>query len=215
MKRNKFAAGEIYHICNKSIANYAILKDPVNAKRLIQALDYYNNIIQPAVKFSKALKKKSYRFSNLLFPKSDAIVKILAYIVMLDHYHILVKALYDDVISKYINDVENSFTRFFNTRFDRKGPLWQSSFRAVRITSEEQLLHVTRYIHINCTTSDLVKKPEDWEFSSYCDYIDNSEILGSILTEIPSKSPESYKKFCESRIDYQKKLKKIKKLLLE
>src|SRR5438874_307107 len=110
MKRIKFVAGEIYHICNKSIANYAILRDPINARRLMQAFNFYNHI-QPPVKFSVALKKRSYKFSNLLIPKDEARVKFLAYIVMPDHYHILVRALYDNVISKFINDAENSFTR--------------------------------------------------------------------------------------------------------
>lgn len=134
---------------------------------------------------------------------------------MPDHYHLLVKVLKDRCVSKYINDLEISFSKFFNLKFNRKGPLWQSRFRAVRIETDEQLLHTTRYIHINPSTSDLVNDPEDWEFSSYRDYINNERILKEIMTEITIKDPKTYKKFVEDRIDYQKKLKKIKKLLLE
>ncbi len=206
-------AEEIYHICNKSIANFGILKDPNNANRLIQTLGYYNTINRQQ-RFSEALKRKKYTPSNLIVPRKDAMIKFLCYCVMPDHYHILIKVLYDDVFSKFINDVENSFTRYFNIKFKRKGPLWQSRFRAVRIKTNEQLLHVTRYIHLNPTTSELVENPEDWKFSSYRDYIDNNSIL-DYLDEISIRSPLRYKRFVEDRKNYQQQLRRIKNLLLE
>ena len=206
--------GEIYHICNKSIANYQILIKPSNAKKFIYTLDFYNSI-NLNKRFSDALRENKYRYKNILLPKKSSLVKFFSFIIMPDHYHILIKALHDNVISKYISNVENSFSRYFNLRNKRKGPLWQSRFRIVRIETIEQLLHVTRYIHLNPTTAGLVNKPEDWQFSSYKDYINNEKILKEIMTELTIKDPKVYKKFCEDNIDYQRKLKKIKKLMLE
>lgn len=215
MKRNIiFSENEIYHICNKSIANFGIFKDSFNAKRLIFLLDYYNTQTHPK-RFSHALRDKSYKYQNLLLLKNTPLVKFISYCIMPDHYHILVKILKEGSLSKYINDVEIGFSRFFNLKFDRKGPLWQSRFRAVRIKTDEQLLHVTRYIHLNPTTAGLVENPDDWEFSSYRDYITNKYFLKEILTEITNSDLKKYKQFVEDRIEYQKKLKKIKKLLLE
>lgn len=134
---------------------------------------------------------------------------------MPDHYHLLVKILKDSVLSKYINDVENSFSRYFNIKLNRKGPLWESSFKAVKIKTNEQLLHVSRYIHLNPTSSNLVTKPEDWEFSSYNDFIKDQKILKEILTEISIKSPKKYKSFVEKNIIYQKKLKFVRKLMID
>jgi len=134
---------------------------------------------------------------------------------MPDHYHLLIKILIDRKFSKYISDVENSFSRYFNIRFKRKGPLWQSRFKAVRIKTNEQLLHVSRYIHLNPTTANLVKKPEDWIYSSYKKIISDPKYLREILTEISIKESASYKKFVENNIDYQRKLAIIKKLLLD
>jgi len=207
--------GYIYHICNKSIANFNTLKSPINAVRFIKTLDYYNSTTHTK-RFSDILREeKEYQFNNLLFPKTDRLVKFLSYIIMPDHYHILVKVLAAGSVSKYIGNVENSFTRFFNLKNNRKGPLWQSRFRLIRIKSDEQLLHVSRYIHLNATTAGLVENPEDWEYSSYQEYIGNSKILGEIITEIMIKNSTKYKKFVEDRKDYQKKLKMIKKQLLE
>ena len=209
----KFPQGKIHHIFNKSIANYPIFKDLDNSQRFIQTLDYYNNTLVQ-VNLGNFLKTNKDYSPELLTIKDGGLIKFLAYCIMPDHYHLLVKILKENCLSKYINDVENSYSRFFNLKFKRKGPLWQSSFKSVQIKSNEQLLHVSRYIHLNPTTANLVDKPEDWIFSSYKYYL-NSFILNNYLIEISINDTNSYKKFCQANIDYQKKLKLIKKLILE
>ena len=82
------------------------------------------------------------------------------------------------------------------------------------ITSNEQLLHTTRYVHLNPTTSQLIDKPENWEFSSYRNIITTDMYLKKI-TEISIHNKNKYRKFVEDNKDYQQKLKKIKKLILE
>ena len=213
---NKFIKGSIFHVCNKSIANFGIYKDPKNISRFLKAIDYLNNTKKnlSLTKYLRSIKNKKNQF-NLLIPKPNQIVKIIAYCLMPDHYHLLIKLLKDNSLSKYISDLENSFSRYFNIKFKRKGPIWQSRFRSVEITTDEQLLHVSRYIHLNPTTAELVKKPEDWRFSSYREYINNKKILKEIMTEITINNPSRYEKFCEDQIDYQRKLKKIKKLILD
>lgn len=98
---------------------------------------------------------------------------------------------------------------------EKKGPLWQSSFKAVRIVSNVQLLHVSRYIHLNPTSKCLVNKPEDWQFSSYKDYVSNDIFFKKTFKEISISNTKSYMKFVEDQQDYQKKLKQIKNLLLD
>ena len=134
---------------------------------------------------------------------------------MPDHYHLLLKVLKENMLSKYISDVENSFSRFFNIKLKRKGPIWESRFKAVRVKTNEQLLHVSRYIHLNPTSSNLVEKPEDWIFSSYKSFITKSEILNKTMNEISISDRDLYKKFIEGNIDYQRKLKKIRNLFID
>ncbi|MGB9707476.1 MAG: transposase [Microgenomates group bacterium] len=212
MKR--FKEGQIFHVFNKSIANYPIFKDLKNSERFIKVLDYYNNqSIDWSLSRYLIINKEDF-LPKLLTEKNGALLKFLAYCIMPDHYHILVKVLKDNILSKYINDVENSFTRFFNIKFKRKGPLWESRFKAVLIRTDNQLLHVTRYIHLNPTSSSLVDSPKDWIFSSFNDYLDK-DILKNYLKEISIDEPLLYQKFCEDNIDYQRKLKKIKKLIFD
>ncbi len=212
---NKYIQGEFYHIFNKSIANFKIFGDLDNCQRFLDTLCFYNNRFQDESFSDFLIKNKDFYNKSLL--KEDvenySFVKFISYCIMPDHYHLLVKVLLDNSLSKYISKVENSFTRYFNIKFNRKGPLWQTNFKSVRVKNNEQLLHLTRYIHLNPTTSNLVSKPEKWQFSSYKDYIFNDFILKKYLKEISIKDKEDYKKFVENRIDYQKQLKKIKKLI--
>ncbi|MBI2052013.1 transposase [Candidatus Roizmanbacteria bacterium] len=215
LETRRFVKGKIYHIFNKSISNFRIFKTPESSLRFIAALDFYNKKNKTA-SFSKHLRKNpELEGINVLTPKKHGMIKFLSYCIMPDHYHILIKALTDDRVSKYISDVENSFSRYFNVRFNRKGPLWQSRVKSVLIRKNEQLLHVSRYIHLNPTTSKLVINPEDWEFSSYRSYIYNESFLRKYLTEISIENPKLYKKFVEDQKDYQQKLKTMRSHLVD
>lgn len=210
----KFINNNIYHIFNKSIANYKILLDFKNSNRFYQNLCFYNNT-ENTEKLSKFLEKNNRTSFDVFENKPTNIVKFISYCIMPDHYHLLVKILKADFFIFYISRVENSFSRYFNEKYKRKGPLWQSNFKAVLIKNNQQLLHVSRYIHLNPTTANLVNKPEAWYFSSYKKYITDEFFLKEKLTEILIKDCLDYKKFTEDRIDYQKRLKIIKKLIFD
>jgi len=213
-KPKKFPQSKIFHICNKSIAGFKIFSNFDNNFRFLQAIDYYNG---PKHKENLGLfliKNRNYQ-PKLFIPEKDSLIKILSYCIMPDHYHLLLKIIKDNCLTKYINDLENSYTRFFNIKFKRKGPLWQSSFRAVLIKSDEQFLHISRYIHLNPTSAELVIKPADWIYSSYKNIITDKSLLKDILTEYSISNSINYKKFVENNRDYQQKLQLIKKLILE
>jgi len=212
MKRKEpIIAGEIYHICNKSIANYGIFQLNQNKSRFLSILEYYNDL-DNASRFSDYLKTNALQYNNLLIRPSSRNVSFIGFSIMNDHYHLLLKTVSDD-LSKFLGRVESSYSHYFNLKYNRKGPLWQSKFRLVRVKNNEQLLHLSRYLHLNATTAFLVDKPEDWEYSSYREYIKGNAL--EILKEISIKNPKKYKKFCEDQIDYQRTLKIIKDLLLD
>lgn len=175
------------------------------------AANYYNST---AVQRPLSKAKSTYIESSLLERNLSQIVSILAYCIMPDHYHLLVKLNTEYPLSKYVGNFENSFTKYFNKLHWRKGPLWQNRFRSVLISDNNTLLHVHRYIHLNPTTANLVTHPEDWELSSYKEYITNPKAL-TVNTEISIQSIEKYKEFVANQIDYQRNLKRLKKELLE
>ena len=64
-----------------------------------------------------------------------------------------------------------SYTKAMNKRYDRVGGLFQGAYRRKHVSGDGYLLHLSRYIHLNPVMDGLVRRAEDWEFSSYRDYI--------------------------------------------
>lgn len=209
-----FTSEGVYHIYNKSIAGFRIFSDEAEFERFKKALQHYNSLARQASLFVSLRRGIGY-FPGLFSFDKHAVVKMISYIIMPTHYHLLLKVQKGQKLSKYIGDVENSFSRYFNLKHKRKGPLWQSRFRSVQVTTDEQLLYLTRYIHLNATTAYLVENPEDWPHSSYREYLENPELLRSQLTEVTISTPDRYKRFVDKQKDYQRTLAKIKKLTLE
>lgn len=208
MKRTvSFTIGEIYHICNKSISSYPIFRNENYSRRFLDTLAYYN--CEPNTSFSNNRRYKTvFQYRNVIQLKHPTF-KILAYCIMPDHYHLLLSLEKCTNVSHFIGTVENSYTRFYNIKNNRRGPLWQSRFRCIHIVNNEQLLHVSRYIHLNPVTAGLVNDPQYWEFSSYKFYMQQS-ILNT-LGSISIRSSKKYEKFVMDNKDYQKKLKLIKR----
>jgi len=114
-----------------------------------------------------------------------------------------------------IPPINNS--RYFNIKNKRKGPLWESRFRNVNVSADDQLLHLTRYIHLNPSTANLVESPESWNFSSFREYtgeISKEKILCN-YSGLIEMTPSDYREFVHSRKDYQRELAMIKNLSLE
>jgi len=130
------------------------------------------------------------------------------------HIHLLLKQKQDFGISRYINRCLNSYTRYFNIKHKRKGPLWESRFKSSAITSNEIFTHITRYIHLNPVTAGLAGSPADWDFSSYSEYL--SENTTPIICELEGLwdiIPRNYKQFVIEQASYQKELSLIKHLI--
>jgi len=207
-----FPREEIFHICNKSISNYKIFRTEKYIRRFITTINYYNNL-KVNISLSKAIKKPldmTYIMSN----DSNRIFSLLAYCIMPDHYHLLVKVNSDFLLAKFMNNLENSYSHYYNLSNNRKGPLWQSRFRSSHIEDNETLLHVHRYIHLNPSTTGLTNKPEDWPWSSYNYFITNIDAF-STHKEISICSVPMYRKFVEDQISYQRTIKGIRRKLLE
>jgi len=207
-----FYSGDIYHICNKSISNYHIFRNNTLADHFKTTLVYYNTSADK-IPLSKALKKE-FTIPHIMNRGEDSIVFVLGFCIMPDHYHLLIKVNKEYSVSQYINNVQNSYSHYYNKINKRRGPLWQNRFRAICIEDNSTLLHVLRYIHLNPTTAKLVDLPEKWSYSSYKDYMSDTGIL-KLNKEISINSIEYLRKFTEDQIDYQQTIKGIRRKLLE
>ena len=215
MRKNPFFIGQVHHVFNKSIAEYEIFNSDSEFQRMVKAINYYK-IKNPDIKLSRFIKhEKQNNSENAALAAKNRLVQIIAYCIMPTHLHLVLKQIEENGISIFMSNILNSYARYFNIRHNRKGPLWEGRFRNVAVESDEQLLHLTRYVHLNPVTAHLVDKPESWQASSYLEYLGVRNKKMCDFNDILEIKPVSYKVFVEDRISYQRELSLIKSFLLE
>lgn len=218
MRKDLLVAGQVYHIFTRSIADFKIFNNDAEFSRMLRVIRYYQRE-KPMVKFSRYIQLEENMQDNNTEKKSylekEKLVEIIAYCLMPTHLHLILKQLKKNGISVFMSNILNSYTRYFNTKHKRKGPLWEGRFKNVLIEEDEYLLHLTRYIHLNPVTADLIDKPEDWLASSYREYIGENPEEICQYDDILKIEPNSYKQFVEDRISYQRELAKIKQYLFD
>jgi len=220
MRKDILSNNEYYHILNKSIANFVIFNDENEFIRAIGLLRFYQNK-RPLLKFSQfnqlSLADQDYFLKINIPEKNNKLVEIIAYCLMPTHFHLILQQLQTKGISNYIKNILISYTRYFNLKHNRKGPLWEGRFKNVLIKNDKQLIHLTRYLHLNPVSAGLVKKPENWPASSYEEYMDKIDYKKAICNykNVIDIHPLKYIKFINDRLSYQRQLSRIKKLLLE
>lgn len=210
-RQTPFITGEFYHIFNRSIYRQPIFKRKNDVERFIQVMIYYAQI-SPSIKFSYyKLNRDKYK-TDL----NNRIVTLISYCIMPNHFHISIKQEKDKGIQIFMQKALNSYSHYYRIKYHEKGPLFESVFRSIHVETDEQLLHLSRYHHLNPVSSGLIKDPSAYPFSSYRQYLELEEKIGIIdFSYILShfSSIEKYKDFVLSRKDYQKKLEEIKHLI--
>ena len=114
---------------------------------------------------------------------------------------------------------QNSYARYFNTKYKQKGYLFESTFKAILIETDKLLWHISRYIHLNPSSSSLISisNLEKYPWSSLPEYLGKRKSLFTKTDLILShfKGKKAYQKFVSNQSAYQKKLQKIKHLIME
>lgn len=211
--------GEIYHIFNRGIDKRPTFLTKRHYARAIETIRFYR-YSSPPFRLSKYLVlNEVFQTRVLRGLESSVLVDILTLCLMPNHFHFILRQRQDNGISRFLSNVQNSYTRYFNTRAQRVGPLFLDQFKAVRIEDDEQLLHVHRYIHINPYTSFVTKTLNDLEgyvWSSLPDYLSETPSIYEKNTILDYfKTRQSYKKFLFDQVDYQRTLDAIKHILIE
>lgn len=209
--REDLVSGKIYHVFTKSIAGFVIFNNDEEYDRMLNVVNYCK-MAEIGYCYSDYIKHID---RNKLLKSNDQIVEIIAYCLMPTHVHFVLRQSVDNGISFFMNKVLNSYSKYFNNKIKRKGPLWESRFKKVVVDTDEQLLHLTRYVHLNPVTAGLLKTPDLWKYSSYNEYLTKAKQGICTFLDLLDVEPGRYKEFVESQIDYQKELAHIKHIILE
>jgi putative transposase len=213
LRKTILVTGEVYHILNRSVQRLPIFQGKRECNFFLEAMEYYLQV-KPPVKLS--LYKINKDKFNIRRDK-DSLVRVIAYCLMPNHFHLILKQLTEEGIKKYIQRLTNSFAHYYAKKHESSGHIFEGNFRAIRVVDDEQLWHLSRYIHLNPVKGYLTEKPEDYPFSSYRIYLGEQKpgfVDVSLVMENFS-SPTRYKVFVEDRKDYQRVLEEIKLFALE
>lgn len=186
----KFSVGEFYHLYNRGVEKRVIFLDDSDRIRFIKLLYLANS-------------EKSFVFRDISnqdifkIDRGKPIVAIGAYVLMPNHFHILVKEISEGGISKFMEKLTTGYSMYFNIKNERVGSLFQGTFKATHINTDEYLKYLYAYIHLNPINlidskwkengiknfRDSLKFIEQYKYSSYHDYVGVSRKEGIILSK--------------------------------
>ena len=165
MLNPSFANYEIYHIYNRGVEKRKVFLNDKDYLRFIHDLFEFNDIrpVPPAnIRFhndhpggisaldiKQSLEVEPLRIDARDRKPRELLVELMAFCLMPNHYHLLIRQLRDEGVTKFMQKLGTGYTMYFNKKNERVGPLFQGKFKAVHLTSDSHYLHIPHYIHLN------------------------------------------------------------------
>lgn len=193
LQRN-FTEHGYYHVYNRGIDKQKIFLDAQDYK-------YFTSLFSRHL--SKKLQSDRYgRDYKWLRPKVD----ILAYCWMPSHFHLLVYQKEDPrALVELMSSIGTAYTMYFNKKYKRRGPLFESNYRASLILDDSYFAHISRYIHLN--PSDY----KNWHYSSLSQYLGKASEEWVEPSYIANDfTPKEYEEFVDDYLDVKNELDLLK-----
>lgn len=159
-----------YHVYNRGVEKRTIFQNEQDYKVFLKYLKEY--LTPPP---EKKILKRDFTVKDTVFkgiprqPKNYyKEIELSAYCLMPNHIHLLIKQKSKGSMKEFLHSLLLRYSMYFNKKYDRVGPLFQGRYKAVLITKDPYLLHLSRYIHLNPLdyTGNLVNA-----YSSYANYL--------------------------------------------
>ena len=143
-RKVQFVRGAYYHVYNRGANRISIYHNDENYRFLIQKLKEYREKLE---------------------------VTVVAYCLMPNHYHWLIRQDGDVPAGLLPRRVFNGYVKAFNSGNGRSGTLFEDRFKAIMVESDEYLHHLCRYIHANPVLHGIAADVELWPYSNYLDWV--------------------------------------------
>ena len=139
----EYEPGAFYHIYNRGVEKRDIFLDPQDYKVVISYLATYLSPPSPQGFSLKAISP-SHTPKNYFEQ-----ICLLCFCLMPNHFHLLIKQSEISGMNYFMRSIATRYSVYFNKKYHRVGSLFQGTYKAIKITSDQQLLHLSRYIHLN------------------------------------------------------------------
>ena len=148
-----------YHIINRGIEKRFIFR---------QKSDY--------LKFLEYLHRYKRKFDWIIY----------CFCLMPNHFHLLIQTK-ENPLGTIMKSLQTAYGVYFNHKYKRIGPVFSGRYKSIICQKDEYLLQVSKYIHLNPVKAGLVKRPTDYPYSSYKQYVDRDSTNIKILYKITIK----------------------------
>lgn len=135
-----------YHVYARGNNKQKLFVDNLDYKYFLRLIERYLS------------EKPEVSKTGILYPHYANAVDLLTYCLMSNHFHLLIYQKDVPYLEKFMRSLMTSYGKYFNLKYRRTGPVFDSRYKAVRIDDELYLLHISRYIHLN---------PRRWESYKY------------------------------------------------
>ncbi len=214
MRKVQFINGEYYHIYNRGVDKRKIFLDEKDYQKFLRSLKEFNNRSYYEER-AKVLEDKKELSSFL--KELEKVVNIIAYSLLPNHFHLVIKQSIDNGISNFMHKIGTSFTNYFNKKYSRSGSLFQGPYKIIHVKNNDYLLWLSGYVNGNSEIHQ-VKNAKFYKWSSFKKFLtkEQCEILGDISIILSQfEKPQDYKNFVSEVIKESRVKKEMEKYLLE
>ena len=154
-RTTKFELGRIYHIFNRGVEKRDIFLSDGDRWRFLQGMFLFNDESASTNLLYRLEQEKGKMHFGILRDyvkrqsiKRKPLVKIIADCLKPNHFHLLIEEIQKDGISRFMQKLGTGYAKYFNTKYERVGSLFQGVYKAVEIRKDTQLNYVLAYINV-------------------------------------------------------------------
>lgn len=199
------APEELYHVYNRGMQKQAIFSSDADRFRflfLILVLQGTRSIPNMSRSVKQSVQSRTLNIESEIENRvtKSRMVELVHFCLMPNHFHLLLREKCDGGIAKYMQRVLTAYTKYFNVRHGKSGHLFQGSYKSVHVADDEQLMHLSAYIHKNpCELPGWRGNEHSYYWSSYMDCLDENRFGNlldtSVVTDRYSAAKGEYKTF--------------------
>lgn len=189
-----------YHVYNRGVEKRKIFLDQQDFSVFLSYLKSYlepkdETILWKIINFPQSSWREKDKASKELHLKNYfGQLELVCYTLMPNHFHLLIKQI-NPSLNSFMNSLGTRYSMYFNKKYKRSGVLFQDVYKAVTVESEEQLLHLSRYIHLNKKLKPFHSSLPDYLGKQNTNWIKHHHVLEYFSKTNPANS---YKEFLET-----------------
>ena len=195
-----FRPQHFYHLLNRGAYKNKIFRDQQDYELFISILSYYlKNPIGKCLSYQTQVKKPHIRIKA---PTNPPTVHLVAYCLMPNHFHLLVKQLPEATektnISNLMRRTMVTYAMEFQNKYKHAGTIFEGRYKNVEVDTDEQLLYLSKYIHQNPIKK--VKKLTKYPYSSLPVYLKQAEPLDWLYPNYVLKLTNNYSQYLNTPV---------------